>query len=54
MVLILDDTHNMVRTHEGRWIFSEKKSDILIYYSLDQMPSTDLITKIAPCVRIQF
>ena len=34
MVLILDGDSEMLRTHEGKWVFSKKKQ----YASSNQMP----------------
>ena len=47
-------TQNMLRTHEGKKVFSEKKNPICDYSLSNQMPYTDQITKIVPCVRTFF
>ena len=44
-------THNMLSTHKGKKVFSEKKNPIGDCFRSNQMPQTDKITEIAPYVR---
>ena len=52
MVYIVDG--KMLRTHEGKKVFSERKYPICDCSRSYQMPYTDQITEIAPDVRIYF
>ena len=44
-------TQNMVRTHEEKWVSSEKKYPIFDCPRSNQMPWADQMTEIAPYVR---
>ena len=52
MVLILDGNSNMLRTYEGKKVFSkEENNQILDCRRSEQLPYTDQIIEITPHVR---